>query len=215
MSVIQTSFETNVFGLIQMCQAAHRQMVAQGSGKIVNIGSLTGLQPVPLRGIYSATKAAVQRLSDAMRIELAPFGVQVMLVAPGFIDTKARENAKTTCAPPTGGLWGSWLEVLERVMWKRLSKAVPVDKYAAALGSVILQEKLPRYWIGQTAGLEWLPRFMPKWLQDRVLATELGIAALVPQMKLNAAVLSARWQQQQDQGQQQQQQQQGQDKKGQ
>ncbi|KIZ07580.1 hypothetical protein MNEG_0372 [Monoraphidium neglectum] len=142
----RTIFDTNVFGLLQMCQAVHRQMVAQGSGKIVNIGSLTGLQPVPLRGVYSATKAAVQRLSGALRIELGPFGVQVMLVSPGFIDTKARETAKSNAALTTGGLWGGWLAVLERVMAKRLSKAVPVDTYAAQLGSVILQKHLPRHW---------------------------------------------------------------------
>ncbi|KAI8473067.1 MAG: hypothetical protein J3K34DRAFT_412094 [Monoraphidium minutum] len=198
MDVVHRSFETNVFGLLQMCQAVHRQMVAQGGGKIVNVGSLTGLQPVPLRGIYSATKAAVQRLSDALRIELAPFGVQVMLVAPGFIDTKARDNARSNCAPPEGGLWGRWLAVLERVMAKRLAKAVPVDTYAAQLGSVILQRRLPRYWVGQTAGLEWLPRFMPKWLQDRVLSKALGVTALAPEMRLNAAVLAAQRKQQQE-----------------
>ncbi len=46
--------------------------------------------------------------------------------------------------------------------------------------------------IGQCAGLEWLPRFMPRWLQDRVLSKALGINALIPQMKKNAAVLAAR-----------------------
>jgi short-subunit dehydrogenase len=110
-----------------MCQAAHRQMVAQGGGKIVNIGSLTGLQPVPLRGVYSATKAAVQRLTDAMRIELGPLGVQLCYVAPGFIDTHARDNARSNCAPPAGGLFGGWLAVLEDATRARLAKAVPVD----------------------------------------------------------------------------------------
>lgn len=51
--------------------------------------------------------------------------------------------------------------------------------------------------VGPCNGIEWLPRFMPKWLQDRVLSTALGIKLLEPEMKLNAAVLAARWQQQQ------------------
>lgn len=89
-----------------MCQAAHRHMVAQGGGKIVNIGSLTGLQPVPLRGVYSATKAAVLRLSDALRIELAPLGVQVAYVAPGFIATHARTTAEVR---GRGGWLGGWM----------------------------------------------------------------------------------------------------------
>lgn len=58
-------------------QAVAPHMVRAGSGRIINIGSLTGFTPVPLRGIYSATKAAVMRLSDALRLELGLFGVQV------------------------------------------------------------------------------------------------------------------------------------------
>jgi short-subunit dehydrogenase len=52
-------------------------MARAGSGRIVNIGSLTGFTPVPLRGIYSATKGAVMRLSDALRLELGMLGIQV------------------------------------------------------------------------------------------------------------------------------------------
>ncbi|GBF97696.1 NADPH-dependent 1-acyldihydroxyacetone phosphate reductase-like [Raphidocelis subcapitata] len=193
MDVVRRTFEANVFGLLQMCQAAHRPMVAQGGGKIINIASLTGLQPVPLRGIYSSTKAAVVRLSDALRIELRPLGVQVACVCPGFINTRARDNARSNCAPPTGGLWGGWLAALERTMAARLARAVPVDAYAAQLGEVILRERLPRVWIGRCAGLEWLPRWLPAPLRDRALAKALAINELEPELRANAAELAASW----------------------
>jgi short-subunit dehydrogenase len=60
-----------------LLQAVTPHMAAAGTGRIINIGSLTGFTPVPLRGIYSATKGAVLRLSDALRIELGMLGVQV------------------------------------------------------------------------------------------------------------------------------------------
>jgi short-subunit dehydrogenase len=63
--------------LALLLQAVTPHMVAAGRGRIINIGSLTGFTPVPLRGIYSATKGAVLRLSDALRIELGMIGVQV------------------------------------------------------------------------------------------------------------------------------------------
>jgi short-subunit dehydrogenase len=63
-------------------KAAIPHMAQQGGGRIVNIGSLTGFIPVPLRGIYSATKGAVLRLTDALRVELKPLGIQVGQALP-------------------------------------------------------------------------------------------------------------------------------------
>jgi short-subunit dehydrogenase len=65
---------------------------------------LTNARVVACRGIYSATKGAVLRLSDALRLECRPLGIQVVLVAPGFIDTKARNTAKVRALQ----VWG-WL----------------------------------------------------------------------------------------------------------
>ena len=105
---VEAAFRANVFGALSMARAAHAEMAARGGGgKIVNVGSLTGLQPVPFRGVYSATKAALLRLSDAMRIELAPVGVQVCYVAPGFIDTRARVTARVRGGQRDAGIRGS------------------------------------------------------------------------------------------------------------
>ena len=65
-----------------------------------------------------------------------------------------------------------------------------------SLTATAIITSLTRTRVGRTAGLEWLPRFMPKWLQDLVLAKALGIRALLPEMRLNAAVLAEKWRQQ-------------------
>ena len=84
---VRRQFETNVFGLIRMCQLVLPGMREQGWGKIVNIGSMGGRLTFPGGGLYHATKYAVEALSDAMRFEVRGFGVDVILVEPGLIVT--------------------------------------------------------------------------------------------------------------------------------
>ena len=84
---IRRQFETNVFGLIRMCQLALPGMREQRFGKIVNIGSMGGKVTFPGGGIYHATKYAVEALSDALRFESRGFGVDVILIEPGLITT--------------------------------------------------------------------------------------------------------------------------------
>jgi NAD(P)-dependent dehydrogenase (short-subunit alcohol dehydrogenase family) len=87
MESIRRQFETNVFGLIRMSQLALPGMRAQGWGRIVNISSMGGRLTFPGGGIYHATKHAVEAICDAMRFEVAGFGVDVVCVEPGLIVT--------------------------------------------------------------------------------------------------------------------------------
>jgi NADP-dependent 3-hydroxy acid dehydrogenase YdfG len=84
---VRAQFETNVFGLIGMCQLVLPGMRERGHGKIVNIGSMGGRLTFPGGGFYHATKYAVEALSDALRFEVRGFGVDVILIEPGLITT--------------------------------------------------------------------------------------------------------------------------------
>jgi NAD(P)-dependent dehydrogenase (short-subunit alcohol dehydrogenase family) len=84
---MRAQYDTNVFGLMNVTRALLPAMHARGSGRIINISSLGGLVTLPLFGVYNSTKYAVESLSDGLRMELAPFGIQVSLVEPGYIDT--------------------------------------------------------------------------------------------------------------------------------
>ena len=87
MDSIRRQFETNVFGLIRMSQLVLPGMRDQGWGRIVNISSMGGRLTFPGGGIYHATKHAVEAICDAMRFEVAGFGVDVVCVEPGLIVT--------------------------------------------------------------------------------------------------------------------------------
>jgi short-subunit dehydrogenase len=93
---VRVQFETNVFGLARMVQLVLPGMRAAGRGRIVNIGSMGGRLVFPAGGYYHASKYAVEALSDALRFEVAPFGIQVVLVEPGLIRSGFGETAAGT-----------------------------------------------------------------------------------------------------------------------
>ena len=84
---VQQMFDVNVCGMIRMIRAVVPHMRERGVGRIINIGSVSGKLVTPANGAYSASKFALEALSDALRLELAPFGIQVALVEPGSINT--------------------------------------------------------------------------------------------------------------------------------
>jgi NAD(P)-dependent dehydrogenase (short-subunit alcohol dehydrogenase family) len=102
---IRSQFETNVFGLVRMCQLALPGMRAQGWGKIVNVSSMGGKMTFPGGGIYHGTKHAVEAISDALRFEVRGFGVDVIVIEPGLIRTQFGEAAVNSIAAgtPSGG----------------------------------------------------------------------------------------------------------------
>jgi NAD(P)-dependent dehydrogenase (short-subunit alcohol dehydrogenase family) len=90
---VRAQFETNVFGLLAMCRLVLQKMREQRWGKIVNLSSMGGRFTFPGGGVYHATKYAVEALSDALRFEVAGFGVDVIVIEPGLIRTRFGETA--------------------------------------------------------------------------------------------------------------------------
>ncbi|WP_372790462.1 SDR family NAD(P)-dependent oxidoreductase [Paraconexibacter sp.] len=90
---LRRQFETNVFGLVRMSQLVLPGMRGQGSGRIVNISSMGANFTFPGGGVYHATKYAVEALSDALRFEVAGFGVGVSIIQPGLIRTEFASTA--------------------------------------------------------------------------------------------------------------------------
>jgi NADP-dependent 3-hydroxy acid dehydrogenase YdfG len=102
MDSVRRQFETNVFGLIRMCQLVLPGMRRAGGGRIVNISSMGGRLTFPGGGIYHATKHAVEAISDALRFEVRGFGVQVVCIEPGLITTEFGNAAVGSIAEGTG-----------------------------------------------------------------------------------------------------------------
>jgi NAD(P)-dependent dehydrogenase (short-subunit alcohol dehydrogenase family) len=92
----QRVFDTNVFGVIRVTRAVLPHMRAQRSGRLIHIGSLSAVVPSQFRSIYSATKAAVAALSDALFVELSPWGIYSSVIEPGFFATAIGDNRMAT-----------------------------------------------------------------------------------------------------------------------
>lgn len=83
----QAQLDANFLGVLRVCRAVLPPMREQGSGTIINVSSLAGLVGVPFQGLYSASKFAVEGLTEALRLEVAPFGIRVVLLEPGDFRT--------------------------------------------------------------------------------------------------------------------------------
>ena len=93
-------FETNVFGLHRVCRAVLPQMRRQNSGRVINLSSLAGLVAVPYQAFYCASKHAIEAYTEALRMEMRPFGIHVSMIEPGDFATSFTDNRRmvTGCA---------------------------------------------------------------------------------------------------------------------
>ena len=148
-------FEVNVFGLARLCQLVLPMMRAQKSGKIVNITSIGGKIWEPLGGWYHATKFAVEGLSDCLRVEVARFGIDVIVIEPGAIRTEwagiaregllqmsgngaygelAKRHARMLATAETSSL-ASPPEVVARTIVRAVNARRPKTRYATGGGA--------------------------------------------------------------------------------
>ena len=98
-------FDTNMIGMMRVCAAALPEMRKQKRGLIVNIGSVAGLFALPYQSMYSASKYAVEAFTEALRMEVKPFGIQVALIDPGDISTGFTGNRRTAAAALTNPVY--------------------------------------------------------------------------------------------------------------
>ena len=94
-SQILHMYDVNVFGVMRMIRAVVPYMRMQKAGQIINISSIAGKLATPVNGSYSSTKFAVEAISDALRLELEPFNIPVVLIAPGAIKTNFDQTVHT------------------------------------------------------------------------------------------------------------------------
>lgn len=146
-------FEVNVFGAARMIQAVLPAMRARGSGVIVNVSSLAGRVVPPLGGFYSASKFALEALSEALHFELSHFGVRVAIVEPGYVATSFRDKAGRygTDEPPYDELERQWSGSDDKLVGG--TRPAP-DRVAAAIGDALegREDKL-RWVVGKDAEL--------------------------------------------------------------
>ncbi len=105
---VRRQFETNVFGLLRLSQLVLPTMRKQGDGRIVNISSMGGKLVFPGGGAYHATKYAVEAFSDALRFEVAGFGIKVVIIEPGLITSNFDQAAVGSMDLDDNGPYGTF-----------------------------------------------------------------------------------------------------------
>ena len=146
--LIRRNFETNLFSLIALTQLVLPQMRAQGSGCIVNIGSVAGRIARPLSSVYDSTKHALEAITDGLRGELKPFGIRVTLIRPGFILTEFVDAAAKVSDPHIehAGPYAPFMDGF-RLGYERLRRiaGAPDDIARLVERALISDNPAPRY----------------------------------------------------------------------
>ena len=175
-------FEVNFFSAVAVTQAAlpllrrHVARNGKGSARLVNMSSIAGRFAQPILGPYTASKHAMESLTDSLRFELAPQGIQICSINPGAIDTpiwtKAKTQAQTIDADhPSRALYGGLIDRVQAAAWKAQASAVPASHVASAVVACMTRKKpRTRYFVGKDAkGVAIIKRFLPDRWMDGLL----------------------------------------------
>jgi len=101
----KAQFETNFFGVMRVCQAVLPIMRDQQAGHIINVSSISGLVSIPYQSMYSASKFALEGAMEALRLEVKPFGVQVVLIEPGNFRTEITANRRKSAVSQNSSVY--------------------------------------------------------------------------------------------------------------
>lgn len=178
-SELRRQFETNVLGLAALTKAVVPHMIKKKSGKIVNISSISGVFNTPFAGAYCSTKAAVTSFSDVLRMELAPFGIQVITVQPGGIQSSLSDNADKELERFKKTPYGPIQEFIVKRAHMSQEGATPAEDFAKQLFDKISREKAPNFIrLGKSSTLLPLLAKLPRAFTDKLLSKKLGLNKL-------------------------------------
>jgi NAD(P)-dependent dehydrogenase (short-subunit alcohol dehydrogenase family) len=164
-------FDTNVLGTTQ---AVLPHMREQGSGRIVNVSSVLGFLPAPYMGLYSASKHAVEGLSETLDHEVRKFGIRVALVEPSFTKTNLDINAPLAASRIPA--YDSERSVVSQAIQNNVQKAPQPDEVAMTIVEAALGAwKMRRTPKGEASLLRKLRRFMPAGPVDSGLRKTFGL----------------------------------------
>lgn len=174
----KAQMETNFFGVFRVCRAALPIMRKQGSGHIINISSLAGVLGLPFSGLYSASKFALEGMTESLRLELRPFGVRVVLIEPGDFSTQLPARRRVASESEKSDVYQKKFTQFKAAQEKDESKA-PSPEPVAYLVERILKTGAPplRYTAGMFGQRIVVPlkRLLPQRLFEWTLCKALGL----------------------------------------
>lgn len=164
MDEIRETFETNVFAVMRMCQAFAPLLIG-AKGTIVQIGSLAGVMPYVFGSVYNASKAALHSYSDTLRVELAPFGVRVVVVRTGGVISNISRTHRTL---PESSLYLPIADVYEKRLTHSQANGIANEQYARSVVRQVLgHPRRDTIWEGGKSWLVWFVyNLFPRWVLD-------------------------------------------------
>ncbi|NJO86838.1 MAG: SDR family NAD(P)-dependent oxidoreductase [Lewinella sp.] len=172
---VRRQFEVNVFGtlaLTQSCLPLLRQAQSLGESpvRIVNISSVSGLLSSPFTSLYSASKFAIESLTDGLRRELMPFGIDAVSVAPGPVKTPIWQKAREQTEAYTETPYSFILEKLPAYLARTEATAIPAAKVAAVIRSVLESKRAPAHQLVMRRAWFYglLPHLPKRWIDHLV-----------------------------------------------
>jgi short-subunit dehydrogenase len=175
-------FATNVFAPAALARLVLPAMRTAGSGRIVNLGSMGGQFVTPMGGVYHASKYAVEALSDALRAEARPFGVDVVLVQPGPVHTAMAESAADVITPEGSAYTAPAAHVAARTRRALASGRgfLTADRVARTVVRACTADRpRDRYKVGPVAhALPALRHWLPVRVWDVMISRQTGLHEL-------------------------------------
>ncbi|KAF9299544.1 glucose/ribitol dehydrogenase family protein [Linnemannia elongata] len=177
--------DTNITSVILVSKAVAPHMIRQGSGLIANVGSVTAYLSTPWGGLYAASKAAVHSISDALRMELAPFGVKVSVVSPGAIKSNIGDNNLKAFHLPEKSFYQSVIKyVMARANASQAPGCTPTADFAKYVVGKCLKSSPPAYIdYGTLSNLFRALRYFPRFITDFFFARRFGLLTLKKSVK--------------------------------
>ncbi|KAK2981218.1 hypothetical protein RJ640_030607 [Escallonia rubra] len=165
LDAIKKAYEINTLGQLRMVQQVVPYMASQHGGSIVNIGSVVGQVPTPWAGSYCASKAAVHAMSNTLRVELRPFGINVVLVVPGAIRSNFGSNSSERLVNYDWKLYKDFKEaIVERARASQGGKATDATVFARHVAQKVLSSRPPKQIVfGHMTGLFAMLSWSPLW----------------------------------------------------
>jgi NAD(P)-dependent dehydrogenase (short-subunit alcohol dehydrogenase family) len=180
-------FDVNLFGAIAMAQAC-LPLLRRGRGRIINMSSIAGRANMPYMSPYSASKHALEAVSDALRVEVQPFGVRVAVIEPGAIATPIWSKSKKEAdehnvgwPPEFQRLYTAGFTKVKDAAMRAADRAAPASMVAAPVAHALTASRpKTRYLVGTDAKIRAiLTALLPDWLQDELLTRLIGLAPRV------------------------------------
>jgi NAD(P)-dependent dehydrogenase (short-subunit alcohol dehydrogenase family) len=180
---LRRQLEVNVIGQIAVTQA-FLPLIRQARGRIVNMGSIAGRGAMPLMGPYAASKFALEAMTDALRLELQQWGIEVSIVEPGAIATPIWEksgkdagNLETAMSMELRSLYAAVVAAVRKVVGEAAERAIAADTVAQAVEHALTASRpKTRYLVGTDAKLRALMiKILPDRLSDAVLTWALKL----------------------------------------